>query len=138
MIELPKKIYVDKSPIHGWGVFAKEIILKDELIEETPYVSIFKRGEEKLECNKNLLFDYRFAFPANINWEEQVIPFGCGCIYNHSDDANAYWETDVRMRDLSLVHNVLVHYLQQSSYVLYLSEHLLWSGRGACRARSPQ
>ena len=100
MIELPTKIYINKSPIHGWGVFAKEIILKDELVEETPYVSIFKRGEEKLECNKNLLFDYRFAFPANINWEEQVIPFGCGCIYNHSDDANAYWETDVERNTL--------------------------------------
>lgn len=94
MIDLPSKIYINRSPIHGWGVFALEKILKDELIEETPYFSLFERGQEKLDCNKNLLLDYRFSFPANIEWQEQVIPFGCGCIYNHSHEANAYWETD--------------------------------------------
>lgn len=94
MIKLPTKIYIDRSPIHGWGIFASEKILKDELIEETPYFTLFEREQEKLDCNKNLLSDYRFSFPANINWQEQVIPFGCGCIYNHSEEANAYWETD--------------------------------------------
>jgi SET domain-containing protein len=100
MIKLPTKIYIDRSDIHGWGVFASDFIKKDELIEETPYFTLFKRGEEKLECNKELLNDYRFSFPANINWEEQVIPFGCGCIYNHSENSNAYWETDKERKTL--------------------------------------
>jgi len=100
MIKLPTKIYIDRSPIHGWGVFALETIEKDELIEETPYFTLFKRGEEKKECNKDLLNDYRFLFPASIDWQEQVIPFGCGCIYNHSDDSNAYWETDEENKTL--------------------------------------
>ena len=34
MIYPPKKVYVKKSPVHGWGVFASEKIFKDELIEE--------------------------------------------------------------------------------------------------------
>ena len=94
MIKLPTKIYIDRSPIHGWGVFASEIIEKDEIIEETPYFTLFQKGEEKKDCNKELLNDYRFLFPASIDWKEQVIPFGCGCIYNHSEDSNDYWETD--------------------------------------------
>lgn len=100
IIQLPKKIVIAKSKIHGWGVFAKEKISKDELIEETPFFNLFNRGEENLDCNKNLLSDYRFSFPANIDWKQQVIPFGCGCIYNHSNDANAYWITDEKNQTL--------------------------------------
>ncbi len=62
MIQLPTKIYVDKSPVHGWGVFAKEKINKDELIEE------------------------------------QVLAMGCGGIYNHSNNPNAYWYSNNEKR----------------------------------------
>ena len=34
MIYPPKKVYVKKSSVHGWGVFVSEKIFKDELIEE--------------------------------------------------------------------------------------------------------
>lgn len=94
MIQLPKKICIDKSPVHGWGVFALEQIEKDELIEETPFFELFDKKDVNENCNKNILYDYRFAYPANMNWEKSVIPFGCGCIYNHSDENNAYWTTD--------------------------------------------
>ena len=88
MILIPSKIYVDKSPIHGWGVFAKEKILKDEIIEECPIIQLPIEKDDDV----SLLIDYRFNFPTGTNdWTEQVIPLGYGCIYNHSDNPNAYW-----------------------------------------------
>ena len=34
------KIEIRKSPIHGWGIFAKEFIKKDEILEEIPFLII--------------------------------------------------------------------------------------------------
>ena len=83
---MPTKIYVDKSPIHGWGVFAKDKILKEEVIEECPIVELpIQKGE-----STSLLIDYRFNFPCG-EWEHQVVALGYGSIYNHSNEPNAYW-----------------------------------------------
>jgi len=88
MIEIPKKIYIDKSPVHGWGVFAKETILEGEVIEECPILTLpIYDGE-----SSPILIDYRFNFPSGSEgWTEQVIPFGYGGLYNHSDTPNANW-----------------------------------------------
>ncbi len=87
MIKIPTKIYVDKSPIHGWGVFAKEKILAEEIIEECPIIPLpIVKGE-----HTGLLIDYRFNFPSGLDWNEQVVALGYGSIYNHSNSANAYW-----------------------------------------------
>lgn len=56
MLFLSKKIYVDDSPIHGRGVFASELILKDEVIEECHFVKlvinrlILQIGTMELQC----------------------------------------------------------------------------------------
>lgn len=106
MIKLPTKIYIDKSPVHGWGVFASEVIKKDELIEEVPFMILFNKGEESHGSNHSMLYDYRFSFPGNsLEWKYQVIPFGCGCIYNHSDNNNAYWITDEETNTLKFYSN---------------------------------
>jgi SET domain-containing protein len=94
MIPMPTKIYVDRSGVHGWGVFAKEEIQEGELLEETPFVILFDRGEESNPDKKGMLSDYRFSFPASPEWKHQVMPFGCGGIYNHSGNPNARWEVD--------------------------------------------
>lgn len=81
------KIYVSKSPIHGWGVFAKELIKQGEIFEECPVLTLpIKKGE-----STSLLIDYRFNWPQGNEWEEQVIAFGFGGLYNHSENANAHW-----------------------------------------------
>lgn len=94
MIQMPTKIYVDRSKVHGWGVFAKERISEGELLEETPFVILFNRGEENESSNKEMLSDYRFSFPPSVDWKHQVLPFGCGAVYNHSDNPNARWDVD--------------------------------------------
>ena len=83
------KIELRKSPIHGWGVFAKENIDANEILEEVPYLTLpINKGEMS-----SLLIDYRFNFPTG-NWRLQVIPVGFACFYNHSNDANVGWYTD--------------------------------------------
>ena len=53
------KIFIDKSPVHGWGVFAKELIKKDEIFEECPVLTLpINKGEVT-----SLLIDYRFNWP---------------------------------------------------------------------------
>jgi SET domain-containing protein len=83
------KIEVRKSKIHGWGVFAKEIIYAEEILEEIPFLIIPMSKYE----SSSIFIDYRFNYPR-INSEYQVMPFGYAGLYNHSNNNNAVWETD--------------------------------------------
>ena len=74
------KIEVKKSPIHGYGIFAKENINKNEVLEECLYIV-----QDKNSYN----FDYLFAFPnKNNQLKYNVLPLGYGCIYNSSKTKN--------------------------------------------------
>jgi hypothetical protein len=83
------KIELRKSPIHGWGVFAKEDINANEILEEVPFLIIpMAKGDVN-----SWFIDYRFNFPTG-DWKWQVIPVGFACYYNHLNNANAGWYTD--------------------------------------------
>lgn len=83
------KIEIRKSPIHGWGVFAKEDIKSNEILEEIPFLILpINKGDIS-----SLFIDYRFNFPSG-NWKYQVLPMGFACYYNHSNNPNAGWYTD--------------------------------------------
>ena len=62
------KIFLDKSPVHGWGVFAKEDIESGEVFEECPILPLpMKYGEVS-----EMFIDYRFNWPQGVNeWEQQ-------------------------------------------------------------------
>lgn len=95
------KIYIDQSPIHGWGVFAKELIKEGEIIEECPVITLpINKGE-----STSLLIDYRFNWPQGTEWEEQVFPFGYGGLYNHSEKANAYWISNLKRKTFLFISN---------------------------------
>lgn len=113
-INPPTKVYVDKSPIHGWGVFASEDIIEGEVIEEVPVLTLpINKGEVS-----GILLDYRFNWPQGVEWEEQVIGLGFASLYNHSDTANAYWVSDldkktfkfISNRDISAGEEILIWY----------------------------
>jgi SET domain-containing protein len=87
----PKKVYISKSPIHGIGVFASELIFEDEIIETTPIFDLVN----EINQNINTLIDYRFNWPQGDNPTTVVLPWGYGCIYNHSDDPNANWRSNL-------------------------------------------
>ena len=95
------KIYVDKSPIHGWGVFAKEDIMEGEVFEECPILTLpIEKGEIT-----SLLIDYRFNWPQGNDFEEQVVTLGYGSLYNHSDNANSFWISDLENRTFKFISN---------------------------------
>ena len=81
------KIEFRSSPVHGLGVFAIKKILKGEVIEKAPVLSLpIEKGE-----STPLFIDYRFNWPSGSECEEQVITLGYGSLYNHSNTPNAYW-----------------------------------------------
>ena len=103
MIEIipPNKVLVKESPIHGLGVFCFLPISEGELIEECP---IFKLPIEKGQSSP-LLIDYRFNWPQGNEWEEQVLSWGYGSLYNHSETPNAHWVSDIDRRTFKFIAN---------------------------------
>lgn len=100
-INPPTKIYVDKSPIHGWGVFASQDIETGEIIEEVPVLELpINKGEVT-----SLLIDYRFNWPQGVKWDKQVVGLGFASLYNHSNDANAYWVSDLEKNTFKFISN---------------------------------
>lgn len=100
-INPPTKIYVDKSPIHGWGVFASHDIEEGEVFEEVLVLTLpINKGE-----TSGILLDYRFNWPQGVEWDEQVVGLGFSSLYNHSDNANAYWISDIDKKTFKFVSN---------------------------------
>ena len=88
----PSKIYVSKSPIHGYGVFAKETIFEGEIIEECPIHDL----NIPYVHSTPLFIDYRFNWPQGTDtWDKQVLAWGYGSLYNHSNIPNAYWRSNL-------------------------------------------
>jgi SET domain-containing protein len=125
IINIPKKIYIDKSPIHGWGVFAKEIINEGEVIEECPIFTLpIKQGE-----SSPLMIDYRFNWPQGTEPEEQVISWGYGSLYNHSKHANAYWISNLERRTFVFIANRTIY--PNEEIFLWYGDVSYWNdGRG--------
>ncbi len=97
----PNKIYIGRSPIHGWGVFANELIKEGELIEETPLLDLGIKNGEKT----HIMNDYRFNWPQGSggNWEKQVLAWGYGCLYNHSENYNAIWRSNLERETFEFI-----------------------------------
>lgn len=123
-LHFSSKIEVRKSPIEGFGVFAKEDIKKGEILEESPfiilpfYTLVSKNIFEVLKANdflnpkekhsasliKNLGFkdadDYYFKWAPKHQPEGEelvytVLPLGFGPIYNTSNSTNnAEWKIE--------------------------------------------
>ena len=87
----PTKIYVKPIEGKGLGVFAREPIQTGEIVETCPLFSLGKTPGNK---NQDPFYNYRFAYPRegrhNGN-QDFVIPWGYGCLYNHSNTPNADW-----------------------------------------------
>lgn len=97
----PTKVYIDKSPVHGWGVFAKTDIEENEVIEECTILTLpINKGEVS-----PLLIDYRFNWPQGNDFEEQVIGLGYASLYNHSQNPNAFWVSDIPKRTFKFISN---------------------------------
>ena len=82
------KIEVRSSKIHGYGVFAKKNIKKDELLEECHYIVVDYSSKVQ---------HFYFSWPRGKGlFEKYVIALGYGTIYNGCEpgDEHANWKTD--------------------------------------------
>lgn len=110
----PTKIYLDRSPIHGIGVFANDKIKIWEVIEICPIVDINLKDSD----SKNILIDYRFNWPQGVNPEKQVVCGGYGMFYNHSKIASTAWRSNKEnntfefyaLREIEKGEEILVYY----------------------------
>ena len=108
------KVYVDKSPVHGWGVFAKEDIAQGEVFEECPVLTLpIEKGEVT-----SLMIDYRFNWPQGEVWEEQVFALGFGALYNHSESANAFWVSNLENKTFQFISNRVI-YKDEEIFIWY-------------------
>ena len=92
------KLEVRESPIHGYGVFAKENIKKGELLEECHYIKLMKPIAD-MNIRKKM-----FCWPKQgkhdlkrKNVKCMTLPLGYACIYNSSSSDgknNADWDCD--------------------------------------------
>lgn len=90
MIFISDKIEVKDSPIEGRGVFAKEDIKANEVIECSHFIIL----EQSFPQIDNKLKEYVFSWPKTVWGGKSVVVWGFGSIYNHSRDNNTDWVTD--------------------------------------------
>ena len=89
-------LYIDKSRVHGWGVFTKEDIKEGDLIEEAPVVH-----KSDLGGTINLLHPYLMPYNRHETGFRYFIPTGYSILLNHSDEENVEWEINYET-DVSL------------------------------------
>lgn len=94
------KIEVRASPVHRYGVFAKEDILEEEILEECAYLPVTDTHDEELLKHvpplTDGLRDYVFSIPEGIREKEgmyfkrntSAVALGYGSLYNHSEEPN--------------------------------------------------
>ena len=75
--------------------------MEGEVFEECPILTLpIEKGEVT-----PLLIDYRFNWPQGNDWQEQVLALGYGSLYNHSENANAYWSSDLENKTFKFISN---------------------------------
>jgi len=87
------KLEVRKSPIHGYGVFAKEDIKDGELLEECHYYEVGGYFEDD-NFQKRMFFYFDGELPNGQPRERHCIVFGYAPLYNSAtefEDRNVYW-----------------------------------------------
>ena len=113
-----EKIEVRPSDLEGLGVFAKELIKKNEEFESCPVIkfsSFTMKHLYDLKNHRHLLHDYVFNFYHG----NTCIALGYGSMYNHSNDhsnASHMMKEDpdrivfVAKRDIHPGEEILIHY----------------------------
>ena len=97
------KIRVQKSTLHRYGIFAKQALEKGEVLEEVPSIIIPVMGidgsVERMSVSEDCAFsNFVFMWPCSKEWRSdftiqyRAVPFGYGCLYNHSSKNNATWD----------------------------------------------
>jgi uncharacterized protein len=119
MKTLIQNAYVNKSNIHGWGVFAKKNIRKGGIIEECPI--LVSAAEEK---NPAEIQAYLFSGDTD---DTTIIILGYGCIYNHSAKNNADYYSD---DDKNVIVFIANRNIKQDEEIFINYGRQYWKSRG--------
>ena len=123
------KIEIRDSSIHGRGVFAKEDIKSDEMLEECHYIVVddgntydmpIYKWRRLPPTNKEIRV-YKFGWPKGDDFEKYTIVLGFGSIYNSGideEERSVNWETDLdkdiyrffTIRDVKKDEELLLYY----------------------------
>jgi hypothetical protein len=121
MIKPPTKIEIKESPGRGLGIFATEDIEEGEIIEECLLLTLpIQKGEVS-----SLFLDYRFNYPQQGEWTEQVLGMGYGSYYNHSNNANAFWRDHPNIKAFQFVSNRKI--LRGEEIFVYYGDGSYWN-----------
>ena len=83
-------LYIEKSKGKGRGVFTKQIILANTIIEISPVIVM--SAEERIMLDQTLLHDYIFEWGKDS--KQCCMALGYVPVYNHSYKSNCEYEMD--------------------------------------------
>ena len=121
------RIEVRKSPIHGWGVFAKTDIAKGDILEQSHGLFLSRESYEK--SRETSLLCNCFAYPKDAAHAEVMIPFGLGCVYNTKETCNANWYFNENER-LIIIYTTEDIKAGDELFIDYYAELIKWENKG--------
>ena len=83
-------LFINRTESKGKGVFTKENIAADKIIEESPIIVM--SAEDRVNLDKTLLHDYIFAWGEKK--EKCCVGLGFVSMYNHSYQSNCEYFMD--------------------------------------------
>lgn len=92
-------IYIDETEEKGRGVFCRENLEPDTLIEISPVIPLSKA--DRIKIHETALHDYYFSWG-----EDQLsgaIALGYISVYNHSEQPNCIYEADFDNNTIKLI-----------------------------------
>jgi uncharacterized protein len=87
---------VDRSPVHGAGVFAARAYAVDAVIERCPLLIV--PPEQAPAISSSVLGDYVYEWEGGY-----ALALGFGSLYNHAPISNARYEMDYEAEEIHIV-----------------------------------
>ena len=91
-------LYVDKTPNMGKGVFTRQKIPANTVLEISPVIVM--SNEDRLLLDKTLLHDYIFEWGEDR--KQCCMALGYVPLYNHSYHSNCTYEMDFRKKTITI------------------------------------
>ena len=92
-------LYINKAGKKGRGVFTKNDILANTIIETAPVIILSETDRKKVEETK--LFFYIFEWGKDA--KQGILALGYVSMYNHSSPSNCEYEMDYKAQTISVI-----------------------------------
>jgi hypothetical protein len=89
-------LVIDRSPLHGAGVFAGRAYAAEALVERCPVLIV--PPDQAPSVGESVFGDYVYEWEGGY-----ALALGCGSLYNHSREPNARYEMDYDAEEIHIV-----------------------------------